>query len=289
MARALGLLLTSAIWLLLSGGCGGRAPATSYIILELDTSALQPGADTDQAMEAVEATVERRAEELGGEVLHIQRQDTNVLAIEFSVITAEEARDFVGVTALVAFYEPERDETGENLVCTSDTGETFTVAADVVELDRDHGRPANLTTSLEDPQWSCIPPGSAKPTGTLNWVPAEGIGSDGQEKALSSRFLRGEETEVVLDPAGRPFVQVRFNSEGAGLLEQITGRLLGLPLAFFLDDELISAPTVQGILSADCVITGLELDEADTLARLIRAGTLPLPVTVIAAGEGSLP
>lgn len=283
------LVLALAVWPVLVSGCGlmGTSGPTSYVILEADTSALPAEVDVDRAMEEVEAIMKRRAEEFGGRVQQAQRQETNRLALELSGMTAEEARENIGRTALLVFHEPERDEEG-NVVCTSDTGETVTVPPDVVETGA--GRwPTNLTTTAEDPQWLCIPPGATVPVGTVNWVPATGIGSDGQEKALTSRFLRGEQTEAILHPAGRPFVQIKFSSEGGDLFEQITTRLLGLPVAIFLDEELISAPTVQGILRYDAVIQGLEPDEADTLARQLRAGALPVSVRVIAVGEGSPP
>jgi preprotein translocase subunit SecD len=291
MKRIACLLLALAVWLALLSGCGlmGTSGPTSYIILEADTSALPADADVDEAMEEVEATMKRRAKAFGGSVREAQRQETNRLALELSGMTAEQARQKIGRTALLAFHEPERDATGENLVCTSDTGETFTVPSDVVEMTDGSFRPTNLTISEDDPQWLCFPTGSTVPTGTVNWIPATGIGSDGQGKALTSRFLSSEETEVIFNAAGRPFVQIRFNSEGGDLFEQITSRLVGLPIAIFLDEDLISAPTVQGILSTDAVITGLELDAAETLTRLLRTGAPPVPVRVIAAGEGSLP
>jgi len=274
--------------LLSSCGLMGTSGPTSYIILEADTSALPADVDVDEAMEEVEGVMKRRAKAFGGRVREAQRQGTNRLALELSGMTAEEARKKIGRTALLAFHEPERDEEGDNLVCTSDTGETFTVPGDVVETGGGR-RPLNLVRTPDSPLWLCIPPGSTVPTGSMNWVAATGIGGDGQEKALTGRFLRGEETEVIFDPAGRPFVQLKFNSEGGDLFEQISTRLLGLPIAIFLDEELISAPTVQGILSTDAVITGLELDAAETLTRLLRTGAPPVPVRVIDAGEGSLP
>ena len=271
--------------------CGGEGTpsATSYVILEADISTLPSGVDAEEAMENAERIIERRRIVFGARVSDVERQGTNRLVVQLSGPTAEEARALMGRAVGFEFREPERDETGENFVCTDAAGKTLTVPADVVETADGSRRPTNLTTTADNHQWLCFPPGSTVPSGTVNWVPATGIGSDGQEKALTSRFLRGEETEVIFDAAGRPFVQARFNAEGGALFEQVTTRLVGLPLGIFLDDELISAPTVQGILSSDFVITGLYLDEAETVARQLRAGAMPVPVRVIDAGEGSLP
>jgi SecD/SecF fusion protein len=253
----------------------------TYMLLEGDRASLPAGADLDDAMEGARDVIEKRINEFGVAETEIQRQGSDRLALQLPGIDPEEAREKIGRTALLSFYEPERDETGENVVCTGTAGETLTVPADVVETADGSLRPTNLTTTAESPEWQCIPPGSTVPTGMLNWIPATGIGSGEEEKALTGRFLKGRETEVIFDAAGRPFVQLKFDSEGGRLFEQITTRLLGLPMAIFLDEELISAPTVQGVLSTDSVITGLELGEADTLARQLRTGAMPIKLEVI--------
>jgi protein-export membrane protein SecD/preprotein translocase SecF subunit len=251
----------------------------TYMLLEGDPASLPAGADLDDAMEGARDVIEKRINEFGVAETEIQRQGSDRLALQLPGIDPEEARDKIGRTALLAFHAPERDEEG-NIVCTAYTGETFTVPPDVVET-ADGSWPANLTTTEEEPEWQCIPPGSTVPTGTVNWVPATGIGSDGQEKALTGRFLRGKETEVIFDPAGNPYVQLKFNSEGGRLFEQITTPLVGLPLGIFLDEELISAPTVRQVLKDESVITGLKLDRANTLARQLRTGAMPIKLLVI--------
>ncbi|GAG77507.1 unnamed protein product, partial [marine sediment metagenome] len=54
-------------------------------------------------------------------------------------------------------------------------------------------------------------------------------------------------------------------------------------MAIFLDDELISAPTVQSeIKDGKAIITGdFELDEAKKFALQLNAGALPVPVKII--------
>ncbi len=254
----------------------------AYMLLEGDSTSLPAGADLDDAMEGARDVIERRINEFGVAETEIQRQGSNRLALQLPGIDPEEARQKIGRTALLAFQEPERDESG-NIVCTGADGETFTVSADVVETSSGT-RPANLVASSEGHDWGCVPSGSSVATGSVNWVPATGVGSDGQEKALTGRFLRGGQTEALpVGPStGRPEVAIEFNSEGASLFEQITTRLVGLPMAIFLDDELISAPTVNTVISGgNGVITGLDLDEASTLARQLRAGSMPIELRVI--------
>jgi preprotein translocase subunit SecD len=77
-----------------------------------------------------------------------------------------------------------------------------------------------------------------------------------------------------------PDVAFEFNSDGAALFGQITQRLVGKPLGIFLDDQRISAPTVQAVLTNNGIITGLSLEEARLLALQLNAGALPVPVSI---------
>lgn len=80
-----------------------------------------------------------------------------------------------------------------------------------------------------------------------------------------------------------PQVSLEFNPEGAKKFEELTGRNVGSPLAIFLDDELISAPTVQQqITGGQAVITGqFTISEAKNLAIQLNAGALPTPIKVV--------
>ena len=83
---------------------------------------------------------------------------------------------------------------------------------------------------------------------------------------------------------GLPQVSLQFNSEGAAKFEEITARNVARPLAIFLDEEVISAPTVQETISGgQAVITGqFTTQEAKQLAIQLNAGALPVPVKIAA-------
>lgn len=108
------------------------------------------------------------------------------------------------------------------------------------------------------------------------WKPATGIDSKGNEVHLTGKYLKRNNYVVLDQTTNQPMVSFEFDSEGATLFEQITTRLLEKPLGIFLDDELISSPTVKAVLSDSGVITGLSLDEARNLAILLNAGALPV-------------
>jgi len=82
---------------------------------------------------------------------------------------------------------------------------------------------------------------------------------------------------------GEPEVGIEFTADGGKKFGDVTTRLIGQRLAIFLDNFLLSAPTVQtAITEGSGVITGqFTQSEAKTLALQINAGALPVPVTVV--------
>lgn len=117
--------------------------------------------------------------------------------------------------------------------------------------------------------------------GREQWVKATARGSDEQERELTGKYLKPNAQVDLTPQTNEPEVAFEWNSEGAILFEQITQRNLQKPLGIFLDDQLISAPTVQAVIKERGVITGLNLDEARTLAIQLNSGSLDVPLTVV--------
>jgi len=89
---------------------------------------------------------------------------------------------------------------------------------------------------------------------------------------------------VQFDPnAGMPEVSLEFDTEGAKLFEEITGRNIGKPVAIFLDGYPISVPKVnEKITGGSAVINGkFSLQEAKDLSKRLNAGALPVPIELI--------
>lgn len=118
-------------------------------------------------------------------------------------------------------------------------------------------------------------------TGVPAWQPAQAPGSDGAMKTLTGAYFKPNAQAVVNQQTGRPEVSFELTDEGAILFEKITQRLVQKPLGIFLDGQLVSAPVVQAVLRDRGIITGLTLQEAQTLAIQLNAGALPVPVKVI--------
>ncbi len=79
------------------------------------------------------------------------------------------------------------------------------------------------------------------------------------------------------DNPGRWVVHLELDPSGIASFAEATGRLIGKPIAIFLDDQYISAPTVNTrIDGGSAIITGQrDAVEAGQLAATIRAGALP--------------
>ncbi len=107
---------------------------------------------------------------------------------------------------------------------------------------------------------------------TANWKNTELTGKN--LKRASVQFNPNDST---------PEVSLEFDSEGAQLFEDVTGRNVGKPVAIFLDGLVISAPNVnQKITGGKAVISGnFSLQEAKLLAQRLNAGALPVPITLV--------
>jgi preprotein translocase subunit SecD len=117
------------------------------------------------------------------------------------------------------------------------------------------------------------------------WIPSIGT-VDGEELWLTGRYLLPNSYVDVNQQTGQPVVAFEFDQTGAILFAQITGRLVGEPLGIFLDNEMISAPVVQTVISGGSgIIEGLTYDEARILSSQLNGGALPLPLGHWDGGE----
>jgi preprotein translocase subunit SecD len=117
--------------------------------------------------------------------------------------------------------------------------------------------------------------------GQTAWFPAKGKGEDGQDKELTGKYLKPNAQVVIGQQKNDPEVAFEWNSEGARLFKQVTERNINKPLGIFMDNKLISYPTVQAVIQDKGVITGLKLDEARTMAIQLNSGSLDVPLKVI--------
>ena len=85
------------------------------------------------------------------------------------------------------------------------------------------------------------------------------------------------------DQNNRPAVSFKFDVTGARKFGEYTGAHIGEPFAIVLDNEVISAPTIQSAITGGSgIITGnFTLEETTNLAVLLRSGALPAEMTFL--------
>jgi preprotein translocase subunit SecD len=83
--------------------------------------------------------------------------------------------------------------------------------------------------------------------------------------------------------SGDPVVSLEFNPEGAAKFSRLTAENIGRPLAIFLDEQLLTAPTVQSAIpDGKAVISGqFTVDDAKRLTIQLNAGALPVPIRIV--------
>jgi preprotein translocase subunit SecD len=223
------------------------------LVLEPDLTN-SPNINIDDALNSASNIIERRINEFGVAESEIQRQG-NRIAVQLPGITAEEAMQKIGKTALLEFREMKKDANG-NIAVMVNGQETFVPAS-----------------SLSSPD-------------EAEWVPSIATTTEGVTVPLTGQYL----TDAYLgaDQAGLPVIRFQFNDEGAHLFEQITTRLLKQPMAMFLDGEPITsadghidAPTIQSVIKDSGEITGMNLTDAQLLTKLLKAGAFPVPLKVV--------
>ncbi len=100
-------------------------------------------------------------------------------------------------------------------------------------------------------------------------------------------LLTGEyltEARVAIDPRfNEPYVELKFNPEGAKLFDQITAANVKKRLAIILDNNVYSAPVIRERISGGSAqISGnFSMDEAKDLSIVLKAGALKAPLKML--------
>ncbi|MEF3312464.1 protein translocase subunit SecD [Paenibacillus sp. GYB004] len=103
-------------------------------------------------------------------------------------------------------------------------------------------------------------------------------GPDGKKEMVGSDFVEGA-AEVGFNQTNQPIISIEVKDKAK--FAEITQRLLGQPLAIYLDETQLSAPVVQQVLTdGKATITGsYTYEEAKELKDIINLGALPLKLT----------
>ena len=202
----------------------------------------------NDAMDQAVEIVRRRIDALGTREPTIQREGDNRILVEVPGFA-----DPAGLKALI--------------------GKTAKLEFKLVDVE---ANPAEVAAGH-------APPGSQ----VLPYAEAAGARAGTASIAVKRRVIvsGGELIKAGLgqDQDGRPAVDFTFNAGGARKFAKVTQENTGKPFAIILDNQVISAPTINTpILGGSGIITGnFTAASANNLAILLKSGALPVALTVI--------
>ena len=265
----------------------------SRIVLEADVSGLDvTDEQIDEGLDVAKDIVESRVNPFGVSESIVQRSGSDRLVVELPGVSAETARDITR-PALLMFCEPLQEGVqgqgagapiatvpfGTQVVykagsCEPDVAEDGTIAA--------VGADGTLTR---------VTPTYIAPTGLTSvegivWTPATGE-LNGAQTVMTGSFLRSN-AQVQIDSFGAPYLVFNMTDDGQEVFGSLTQRIVGLPLATFLDGEPIRgddgqilAPTVNARIDDTGVTEGLSLEDARRLKTFLNNGAFPIPLKVV--------
>jgi len=230
------------------------------LVYEADLSGVQ---DPSGAMSGLRDVIERRVNMFGVSEPVVQIQGQDRLLVELPGVTdVQQAIQMIGQTPYLEFDEERTSEETQQIL------DKIKEVQNVQAAEKDITAVADWQLALQNPYF--------KPTD------------------LTGKYL--DKATVVFDQTTyKPQIQLKFNSEGAKIFEEITGRNVDKPIAIYLDGYSIIdtngdgkidgqdlyAPVVQNkITGGTAVITGADLtaQTANTIASRLNSGALPVKI-----------
>lgn len=103
------------------------------------------------------------------------------------------------------------------------------------------------------------------------------------EVIVTGDQLVADGIRAAAGPNGQPVVHLQFNQEGTRRFAEATEKFLGESIAIVLDDETLSAPRVDSVITnGRAEIIGIEsFEAAQRLAVALRYGALPVDLQVV--------
>lgn len=219
-----------------------------HLLLEVDTSQLTPQEAKDAPQRALEI-IRNRIDQFGVLEPSIQLQGGNRILIQLpGVSDRERAKELIGKTAHLEFK----------------------IVADDPEL-------VKKVSSGEIPEGYELKKSKERQDGKTEDLLVE------KTAVLTGDMLVNATTEFSQQTFGMPYVSLEFNTKGADIFADVTGKNVGKRLAIVLDGEVYTAPVIREMIpSGRAQITGnFSIDEAKDIALVLRAGALPAPVKII--------
>lgn len=249
---------------------------------------------TEQDMDAVQRVISDRVNELGVSETSVQQLGQNQLLVQLpGVSDPEQAQRVLGETAQLEF-RPQKPETEQQFAIENQILEQHQLELLALQEAASAQSQILLNSAAEN--------GETSTTADADDIQAQirTVQRSIQEsnRAIQNLFAPADLTgEALTDAYARPRqsgnlweVVIEFDSAGANKFAEISREIAGTgrSIGIFLDDRLISSPTVDvqyaetGITGGGAVISGtFNAESASDLAIQLRGGALPLPVEVV--------
>ncbi|NES75665.1 MULTISPECIES: protein translocase subunit SecD [Okeania] len=241
----------------------------SQLTIQLQTSEEVPTID-ERVMEGVLKIVENRVNALGVSESVVQSLGQDQILVQLpGVNDPEQAERVLGGTAQLDFRE-QLQGTEQQLAIE-------------YQLQRQRLVEQELLKNIEDPE------AIAKNLESLEKT-NQAITGLFKEPTIKGQDLRDALAEPEAPGSNNWNVALRFTSEGGQKFAELTKNLAGTgrSIGIFLDDQLLSAPTVgvefaeTGITGGNAVIQGrFTAQQANELAVQLRGGALPVSVEIV--------
>ena len=262
----------------------------SRITLQADVSGLKvDDTQIDEGLNAAKSIVENRINPFGVSESTIVRSGKDRLVVELPGVSAQTARDITR-PAVLMFCEglqPGGQGGGAGTpLGTVPDGRAILYKPGTCQPDIDaSGQVATLaadgTITRVTPQFTTTPQRD-----NVVWIPAKGD-LNGSPTIMTGSFLKSN-TSVQFGQLGEPLLVFNMNKDGEKVFGSLSQRLVGLPLATFLDGEpvrgkdgQIIAPTINSQITDTGQTTGLSLNDAKKLKTFLNNGAFPIPLKVV--------
>ncbi|MEM7065767.1 MAG: protein translocase subunit SecD [Cyanobacteria bacterium P01_B01_bin.77] len=232
---------------------------------------------TERDLEAVQRVIENRVNGLGVSEAIVQSSGQDQLLIQLpGVSDPDQAQRVLGGTAQLEFRPQKQGTEGQFQAVFQIVNQQQQQQAALLEAGTNglsEEQTAELTQLTTDLQ-------ASRETLADLFESTELTGDKLTDAIARPRGTSGQSWEVVID----------FNNEGANMFSELTRNIAGTgrALGIFLDDRLVSAPSVDveyattGITGGSAVISGnFDAESSKDLEIQLRGGALPVPVEVV--------
>jgi len=273
----------------------------SRIRLQADVTGLDvTPEDIDHGLDFAKEVVEKRINPFGVAESLVQRSGSDGLIVELPGVTAQTARDITR-PAVLMFCEAlqqggQAGGTGAQLAAVNDGSAIYykpgtcepdvdaaTGMVAVKGLDGHPAKDAEGNILRVQPSYVTYQGGISD---NLIWTPAKGD-LNGASTTMTGAYLKSD-SRVDFSPLGAPVLVFNMTGDGEKVFGSLSQRLIGLPLATFLDGEPVRgeegsviAPTINSAITDSGQTTGLALADAKRLRTFLNNGAFPIPLKVV--------